>query len=54
MNKEKLINYLENEFNKELKNDISDKNEIDISNNNCNLIFISQLQEKIKKGEFDE
>lgn len=51
MNKEKIINYLENEFMELLKDDIS--NEIKINISNWKLKLIMRLQEKIKNGEFD-
>ncbi|WP_342273782.1 hypothetical protein [Spiroplasma endosymbiont of Phycita roborella] len=51
MNKEKIINYLENEFMELLKDDISSEIKINISN--WKLKLIMKLQEKIKNGEFD-
>ncbi|WP_458257363.1 hypothetical protein [Spiroplasma endosymbiont of Dactylopius coccus] len=51
MNKEKIINYLDNEFMELLKDDISDEIKINISNWKMKLIM--KLQEKIENGEFD-
>ncbi|WP_458257668.1 hypothetical protein [Spiroplasma endosymbiont of Dactylopius coccus] len=51
MNKEKIINYLDNEFMELLKDDISDEIKINISNLKMKLIM--KLQEKIENGEFD-
>ncbi|WP_458257354.1 hypothetical protein [Spiroplasma endosymbiont of Dactylopius coccus] len=51
MNKEKIINYLDNEFMELLKDDISDEIKINISNWKMKLIM--KLQEKIENGDFD-
>lgn len=51
MNKEKIINYLDNEFMELLKDDISDEIKINISNWKMKLIM--KLQEKIENREFD-
>ncbi len=51
MNKEKIINYLENEFMALLKDDINDG--IKISITNWKLKLIMRLQEKNNNGYFN-